>query len=71
MRATPVDLIGGYYTDDSLSWSCQDTVNWLPVMAEVPGTKTPKKLATPPGLKPYQQIGTGPIRGMHDLEGGR
>lgn len=71
MRATPVDLIGGYYTDDALSWSCQDTVNWLPVMAEVPGTKTPKKLATPPGLKPYQQIGTGPIRGMHDLEGGR
>lgn len=71
MRAQPVDLIGGYYTDDALSWSCQDTVNWLPVMAEVPGTKTPKKLATPPGLKPYQQIGTGPIRGMHDLEGGR
>lgn len=71
MRATPVDLIGGYYTDDALSWSCQDTVNWLPVMAEVAGTKTPKKLSTPPGLKPYQQIGTGPIRGMHDLEGGR
>lgn len=71
MRAQPVDLIGGYYTDDALSWSCQDTVNWLPVMAEVAGTKTPKKLSTPPGLKPYQQIGTGPIRGMHDLEGGR
>lgn len=71
MRAQPVDLIGGYYTDDALSWSCQDTVNWLPVMAEVAGTKTPKKLSTPPGLKPYQKIGTGPIRGVHDLEGGR
>jgi len=71
MRASPVDLIGGFYADDSLPWSCQDTVNWLPVMAEVGGTRTPSKLATPPGLKPYQNIGTGPIRGMHDLEGGR
>jgi WD40 repeat protein len=71
MRATPVSLIGGFYADDTLPWSCQDTVNWLPVMAEVEGTLTPSKLATPPGLMPYQQIGTGPIRGMHDLEGGR
>lgn len=69
MRANPVDLIGGYYADDTLPWSCQDTVNWLPVMAEVGGTRTPSKLATPPGLKPYQRVGTGPIRGMHDLEG--
>ena len=71
MRATPVSLIGGFYADDTLPWSCQDTVNWLPVMAEVEGTLTPSKLATPPGLMPYQQIGAGPIRGMHDLEGGR
>jgi hypothetical protein len=69
MRASPVDLIGGFYADDTLPWSCQDTVNWLPVMAEVGGTRTPSKLATPPGLKPYQRVGTGPIRGMHDLEG--
>ncbi|OWR28952.1 hypothetical protein CEE55_18140 [Stenotrophomonas pavanii] len=69
MRANPVDLIGGFYTSDSLPWSCQDTVNWLPVMAEVAGTRTVSMFATPPGLKPYQQIGTGPIRGMHDCEG--
>lgn len=69
MRASPVDLIGGYYKSDSLPWSCQDTVNWLPVMAEVEGTRSLKMLETPPGLKPYQQIGTGPIRGMHDCEG--
>ena len=69
MRAQPVDLIGGYYKDDSLPWSAQDTVNWLPVMAEVAGTRTVKKFSTPPGLKPWQQIGTGPIRGMHDCEG--
>lgn len=69
MRASPVDLIGGYYKSDSLPWACQDTVNWLPVMAEVEGTRSLKMLETPPGLKPYQQIGTGPIRGMHDCEG--
>lgn len=69
--ATAVDLIGGFYADDSLPWADQDTLNWLPVKAEVGGTRTPIRFSTPPGLKPYQQIGTGPIRGMHDLEGGR
>lgn len=71
MRATPVNLIGGFYADDTRPWSVQDTVNWLPVMAEQAGTLTPAKLATPPGLRPYQQIGIGPIRGMHDCEGQR
>lgn len=71
MRATPVNLIGGFYADDTRHWSVQDTVNWLPVMAEQAGTLTPAKLATPPGLRSYQQIGTGPIRGMHDCEGQR
>lgn len=71
MRANPVDLIGGFYKDDALPWSCQDTVNWLPVMAEVSGTRSPSKLSTAPGLKPWQVVGSGPIRGMHDLEGGK
>lgn len=69
MRASPVDLIGGYYKSDTLPWACQETVNWLPVLAEVEGTLSPAMLKTPPGLRPYQQIGTGPIRGMHDCEG--
>lgn len=69
MRATPVNLIGGFYADDTRPWSVQDTVNWLPVAAEVDGTLTPTKLSTPPGLKPYQKIGTGPIRGMYNCEG--
>jgi hypothetical protein len=69
MRAQPVDLIGGFYTDDALPWARQDTVNWLPVAAEVAGTLTVKYLKTPPGLKPYQNVGTGPIRGVHDMEG--
>lgn len=71
MRQQPVNLIGGFYADESRHWSVQDTCNWLPVVAEQQGTLTPAKLATPPGLRPYQQIGTGPIRGMHDCEGQR
>ncbi|WP_170185871.1 packaged DNA stabilization protein [Pseudoxanthomonas dokdonensis] len=69
MKYTPVDLIGGFYTDDSLPWSSQDTVNYLPVMSEVPGTRTVNRLRTPPGLKPYQIIGDGPIRGSINVEG--
>lgn len=77
MRATPVDLIGGFYTDESLPWSCQDTVNYLPVRAEAQGTRTPTKLVDAPGLKPWVWIGNfaedpvpgGPIRGLHDVEG--
>ncbi|WP_057662428.1 hypothetical protein [Stenotrophomonas koreensis] len=71
MRQQPINLIGGFYADESRHWSVQDTCNWLPVVAEQAGTLTPAKLATPPGLRPYQQIGTGPIRGMHDCEGQR
>lgn len=71
MRATSVNLIGGFYADDTRHWSVQDTCNWLPVMAEQGGTLTPAKLATPPGLFPWQMIGTGPVRGMHDCEGQR
>lgn len=69
MRAQLVDLIGGVYKDSSRPWSCQDTVNWLPVIAEVSGTRTVSKFSTPPGLKPFQNIGSGPVRGMHDCEG--
>lgn len=63
MQYQPVDIIGGFYTDDALPWSAQDTVNWLPVMAEVDGTRTLKKLRMPPGLKPRLSVGEGPIRG--------
>lgn len=57
MPAVPVDLIGGFYTDDCREWACQDTVNYLPVQAEVAGTKTPTMLVDAPGLKPWVWIG--------------
>jgi len=69
MAANPVDLINGFYTDDSRPWSVQDTVNWLPEAAEAPGTRTPWKLAPAPGLRPFLDLGNGPIRGLVDVEG--
>lgn len=73
----PIDLVGGFYTDESLPWSVQDTVNYLPVAAEVGGTRTPTKLVDAPGLRPFVAIGNtdgdptagAPIRGLHDVEG--
>ena len=54
---TPVDLVGGFYTDDTLPWACQDTVNYLPVQAEASGTRTMTKLVDAPGLRPWLWIG--------------
>lgn len=53
----PIDLIGGFYTDDALPWSCQDCVNFLPVVAEVPGARTQQRLVSVPGLRPWVWIG--------------
>ena len=69
MRPSPVSLLGGFNRDDAPAWSVQDVVNWLPVIADQPGTRTQYKLRTPPGLGPYQRIGKGPIRGAHNAEG--
>jgi hypothetical protein len=65
----PLDLIGGFYQDESLPWACQDTVNWIPEAAEAQGTRTPTILRDAPGLRPKVQVGEGPIRGMRNVEG--
>jgi len=52
MTWRPFALAGGCYEDDTLPWSSQDTVNWIPVMAEVEGTRTPVMLRGVPGLSP-------------------
>ncbi|WP_293705551.1 packaged DNA stabilization protein [Stenotrophomonas sp. UBA7606] len=69
MPLTRVNLLAGFNRDDSPAWSVQDVCNFLPVVADQPGTKTQFKLRTPPGLKPYQRISPGPIRGVHNAEG--
>lgn len=53
MKNTYVPLVGGFYADDTKSWSAQDCVNWLPTQAEKAGTRTPSMLKTPPGLREF------------------
>lgn len=67
----PFPIVGGSYTDDALPWAHQDTVNYLPVKAERPGTRSPAKLAMVPGMRVFADIGDGPYRGSRDVEGKR
>lgn len=53
MKNKSVPLVGGFYADDTKSWSAQDCVNWLPTQAEKEGTRTPAMLKTPPGLREF------------------
>lgn len=69
MRYQPANLLGGFYKDSSKPWSAQDTLNWIPEVAQAPGTRTEAKLRTAPGLKPFVEIGGNPIRGSHNCEG--
>lgn len=67
-KAAPV--IGGAYSDDAKAWSCQDTVNYIPVMAEREGGRSPSLLRGVPGLVEFADLGTNaPIRGTHNVEG--
>lgn len=69
MQYRPANLLGGFYNDSSKPWSAQDTLNWIPEVAQAPGTRTEAKLRTAPGLKPSVEIGASPIRGAHNCEG--
>ena len=69
MKYQTVPFVGGFYSDDTKSWSVQDCLNYIPVTAEVAGTRTIQKLTTAPGLKPSLYFGTNPIRGTYNCEG--
>jgi hypothetical protein len=69
MRVAPINLLGGFYADDSLPWSAQDTVNYIPEAALAPDTRTATKLRGAPGLKPSVQFGTRALRGARNVEG--
>lgn len=56
MRTEPIQLIGSAYADKVRAWSSQDVCNWIPTQAEVPGTRTPQRYATAPGLRPYVEV---------------
>ena len=70
MRWKPAPVIGGAYSDDAKPWTCQDTVNYIPVAAERPGGRSPAMLRGVPGLRAFCDLGTGkPIRGARNVEG--
>lgn len=69
MRTEPVQLAGGAYTDESKPFSIQDTLNMRPQRTEAGGTRSPDKLQTLPGLRPYVEAGEDPVRATHNAEG--
>lgn len=70
MSWKPAPIIGGAYSDDAKAWSCQDTLNYIPVMAERPGGRSPVMLRGAPGMRTFCVTGSGqPIRGAHNVEG--
>lgn len=70
MRVQPFPFVGGAYRDEDRPWSIQDTVNFLPVLAEKPGTRSQAMLKTPPGLKPFcEVVDARSVRGTYNAEG--
>lgn len=69
-RWKPFPIIGGAYSDDCKPWSSQDTVNYIPVIAEKSGTRSREMLRCLPGYATFCDLGTGaPIRGARNVEG--
>ncbi|SDQ42094.1 Ig domain-containing protein [Pseudoxanthomonas sp. CF125] len=68
--ATPLNIIGGWYSDVAKPWAQQDICNYIPFAAEMPGTLSAVKAVDAPGLKPFVEIASnGGIRGMRNVEG--
>lgn len=66
---TDFPLPDGSYSDDTRPWSQQDVCNYLPTFAEASGTRSRVLYKCAPGLNTFANIGTGPHRGSHDVEG--
>lgn len=71
MKNQSVPLVGGFYADDTKSWSAQDCVNWLPTQAEKEGTRTPAMLKTPPGLREFTLTSAHPLTLSGHITGSR
>jgi hypothetical protein len=68
-RWAPAPVVGGAYSDDTRPWSVQDTVNYIPVMAERGGTRSGDLLRGAPGMVAFASVGSGPFRGERNAEG--
>ena len=67
----PVPVVGGCYADETRPYSVQDTVNWIPERAEVPGGRSNERLLQAPGLSAFASGAVGEaVRGLRNVEGG-
>lgn len=68
--AKPLNIIGGWYSDEAKPWSDQDICNYIPFRAEQGGTLSAIQAIDAPGLKPFVEIDSnGGIRGAINVEG--
>lgn len=65
----PVQIVGQAYADETLSWAAQECINYYPVLAETPGTRSVAMLKGTPGLTSFGAVGTGTVRGMLEVGG--
>lgn len=65
----PLQIVDGAYLDETRPYDSQDCVNYIPEFAENASARSPAILRGAPGLKLFATVGTGPIRGMRNVEG--
>lgn len=63
MPRVVLPFVGDAYADTNLAFAAQETVNWVPELAERDGTRTISQLKTPDGLSEFGTIGNGSLRG--------
>lgn len=68
-RLQPLQIVDGAYLDDTRPYDSQDCVNYIPEAAENANARSPAILRGAPGLSLFAEVGSGPIRGMRNVEG--
>lgn len=69
MRYVELPLAGGSYADEARPWTSQETINYLVVPAERPGTRSKALMRQVPGMVKFCDTENSPVRGMHNAEG--
>lgn len=59
----PINIIGESYSDETLPFSAQESINCEPIPAETEGTRNVVKLRGTPGIASFGTVGTGGWRG--------
>ena len=65
----PFNLFGGSASDATLPFNLQDTVNYVPEVADAADARSGGILRGVPGLTLLGTCGADPVRGIHNVEG--